>query len=218
MNKTHYTYLLTNLSPKSKKKYYIGFRSCYGNPENDPYYGSSSDKQFLEEIISNTNNVEKIIIAVWPTRKEAHAHETQLIREHRADISELFYNNPYTRENKIPTKDRPLCSVCRVKPAAINYVKNDIVYYRSKCNECNGIKKRHKPFVPRWKQKGYKQKTTCDRCGFRAKYPSQIVVFHVNGNLDDATITNLRSICLNCVVEIDKDDSPWKQGDLMRDF
>jgi hypothetical protein len=113
---------------------------------------------------------------------------------------------------------RPLCSVCEKQPCAVNYIKNGVTHYRSRCNQCNRLDKRKKPFVPRWKQKGYKPKTVCDRCGFRAKYPTQIVVFHINGNLNDAAITNLRSVCLNCVVEINKDDLPWKQGDLIRDF
>ncbi len=114
--------------------------------------------------------------------------------------------------------ERPLCSVCNKQPCAVNYHKNGTVYYKSKCNACRRASNRKKPFVPRWKQKGYKPKTVCDRCGFRAKYPSQIVVFHINGNLNDATITNLRSVCLNCVVDIDKQDLPWKQGDLTQDF
>jgi hypothetical protein len=125
---------------------------------------------------------------------------------------------PWQRPYISTYMERPLCSVCEKQPRAVNYVKNGITYYRSRCNQCNGMDRRKKPFVPRWKQKGYKQKTTCDKCGFKAKYPSQIVVFHVNGDLNDATITNLRSVCLNCVVEIDKQELPWRQGDLMRDF
>jgi SRSO17 transposase len=112
--------------------------------------------------------------------------------------------------------ERPLCSECKKQPCAVNYKKQGKTFYRSKCNKCNG--KRKKPYVPRWRQKGYKQKTVCDRCGFRAKYPSQIVVFHINGDLNDATITNLSSVCLKCVVDIDKQDLPWKQGDLTQDF
>jgi len=113
---------------------------------------------------------------------------------------------------------RPMCSVCGKQVCAVNYHKDGVPHYRSKCGACHRQGKRKKPFVPRWKQTGYQKKLTCDLCGFKAKYASQTVVFHINGDLNDATITNLRSVCLNCVVEIDKSESPWKQGDLIRDF
>jgi len=113
---------------------------------------------------------------------------------------------------------RPLCSVCNKHVCAVNYYKNGKPHFRSKCGLCHHQGKRKKPYVPRWKQKGYQKKNVCDLCGFKSKYSSQIVVFHMNGNLNDASITNLRSVCLNCVVEIEKNDLLWKQGDLIRDF
>lgn len=74
-----------------------------------------------------------------------------------------------------------------------------------------------KPQVPRWQLEGYKRKKTCDRCGFVSKSPAQIQVYHVDGNLKNANLANLRSICLNCTVEIIRMDLPWKVGDLVED-
>ena len=113
---------------------------------------------------------------------------------------------------------RPLCKECGKRPRAINYVRNDKTYYRSKCTECLAKQKRQKPFKPRWQQKGYKKKMTCDLCGFRAKYPQQIEIYHIDGNLDNCTFTNLKNVCRNCMVELEKQDLPWRRGDLVRDF
>ena len=59
---------------------------------------------------------------------------------------------------------------------------------------------------------------TCDRCNFRAKYSAQILVYHVDGKLNNAEIKNLKSVCKNCEVELAKSDLPWKPGDLTPDF
>ena len=112
--------------------------------------------------------------------------------------------------------NRPLCTECNKRPKAINYKKGDKTYYRSKCIECNA--KRHKPYKPRWQQKGYKKKMVCDMCGYRAKYPQQLEVYHIDGNLDNCQLSNLRTVCLNCTIEINKQELTWKKGDLVRDF
>jgi hypothetical protein len=57
----------------------------------------------------------------------------------------------------------------------------------------------------------------CDRCGFRARYSAQIMVYHVDGRLDNSDPKNLKSVCQNCVVEISKSDLPWQAGDLEPD-
>ena len=51
---------------------------------------------------------------------------------------------------------------------------------------------------------------TCDKCGFRAKYPAQLLVYHLDGNLNNNAGYNLRTVCLNCVVEVQKQDLPSK--------
>ena len=47
--------------------------------------------------------------------------------------------------------------------------------------------------VPRWQLEGYKKKKTCDRCSFVAKSGAQILVYHVDGNLKNSNLANLRS-------------------------
>ena len=71
-----------------------------------------------------------------------------------------------------------------------------------------------KPRKPKWQGKGYKKKPTCDLCGFKSIFPSQITVFHIDGNLENATLTNLRSICLNCVEVVKRREVTWRRGDL----
>jgi hypothetical protein len=42
-------------------------------------------------------------------------------------------------------------------------------------------------------------------------------VYHVDGNLHNTGLRNLKTVCQNCVVEIAKTDLPWKAGDLEPD-
>jgi hypothetical protein len=58
---------------------------------------------------------------------------------------------------------------------------------------------------------------TCDRCGFKARYASQILVYHQDGNLNNAAVKNLKSVCKNCVEELLRADLPWRLGDLEPD-
>ena len=112
---------------------------------------------------------------------------------------------------------RPICPVCNQRPVAINYRVADQVHYRSRCDVC--IKKNKKVKTPesRWKSSGYKKKTACDRCGFRARYASQLLVYHCDGNLHHTSVLNLRTVCLNCVEEVNRLDVPWSRGDLEAD-
>ncbi len=57
----------------------------------------------------------------------------------------------------------------------------------------------------------------CDKCNFRARFSAQMLVYHVDGNLGNTDIRNLKSICKNCEVELSKSDLPWRQGDLEPD-
>jgi hypothetical protein len=91
------------------------------------------------------------------------------------------------------------------------------MHYRSRCEFCIKKGRKVKPPEPRWKTAGYKKKPTCDRCGFRAKYAAQLLVYHVDGNMKNTALTNLRTICLNCVEEVKRMDLPWAQGDLQVD-
>ena len=78
---------------------------------------------------------------------------------------------------------RPLCKVCNKNPAAINGYHREKLYYRSRCNVCIRQDKRIKPARPRWLTAGYKKKPTCDRCGFRARHHTQLMVYHIDGDL-----------------------------------
>jgi hypothetical protein len=44
------------------------------------------------------------------------------------------------------------------------------------------------------------------------------LVYHVDGNLNNSNLRNLKTVCLNCVVDINKADLPWKPGDLTPDL
>lgn len=71
--------------------------------------------------------------------------------------------------------------------------------------------------MPRWSTSGYKKKKSCDRCGFKARHQAQLLVYHVDGNLNNNDLRNLRTVCLNCTVEISKQGLPWTAGDLEAD-
>jgi hypothetical protein len=111
---------------------------------------------------------------------------------------------------------RPLC-ICGFRPAAINYIKNDITYYRKKCESCL----KHGEIghgIPRWYRDGYRQKLVCDKCGFKGKHDEQFNVYHVDGNLNNSRPSNLKTVCANCQRALHKEGSRWKQGDLQPDF
>ena len=113
---------------------------------------------------------------------------------------------------------RPLCAVCERRPRAINYYKDGEPRYRTRCEACIKKGKKLPAPKPRWQQSGYKKKMRCDLCGFKARYSSQIVVHHVDGNLNHTALSNLRSICKNCGEVVIKQDLPWRRGDLEPDF
>ena len=113
---------------------------------------------------------------------------------------------------------RPICPECRQRPRAVAYHKYERVYYRSRCMQC--LKKSQHRRVPkmRWQLNGYKKKTVCDHCGFRARYSAQLQVFHTDGDLNNSSLRNLKTICQNCAIEIKKSDQVWRAGDLEPDL
>ena len=98
------------------------------------------------------------------------------------------------------------------------YRKYDRVYYRSRCGVCVAKNKQQRAPVPRWQSAGYRKKNTCDRCGFQARHASQLMVYHVNGDLRDSELRNLKTVCLNCAALITRQDLPWRRGDLEPDL
>jgi hypothetical protein len=112
---------------------------------------------------------------------------------------------------------RPICQSCNQRPSAINYTRDDVIHYRSRCETCVRKKRGVKSRKPRWETAGFKKKMTCDKCGFKARYSSQILVYHVDGHLTNVGVKNLKCICRNCVEEINKSVLPWLPGDLQVD-
>jgi len=113
---------------------------------------------------------------------------------------------------------RPLCPVCNQRPRAINYYRDEIAHFRTKCEHCLKRNKNIKPPVPRWSLRGYQKKLHCDLCNFKARYSSQTVVYHIDGNLNNVELANLRSVCRNCIEVVARSDLPWRRGDLAPDF
>lgn len=113
--------------------------------------------------------------------------------------------------------NRPICSACNRRLVAVNYIKADKKHYRTRCDSCTRKNRKMKAQVARWQIEGYQKKKICDRCNFIAKSGAQILVYHMDGNLKNSNLANLRSVCLNCSVEIVRLDLPWKVGDLIED-
>ena len=110
-----------------------------------------------------------------------------------------------------------MCLSCNQRFRAVAYHRVNSIQYRRLCEHCIRRGRKIKPADPRWKTAGYKKKSTCDRCGFRAKYSVQLLVYHTDGNLNNNTLRNLKTVCQNCVLEIAKLDLPWRPGDLEPD-
>lgn len=120
---------------------------------------------------------------------------------------------PFKRfRGKYHMNSRPLCPSCNLKPVAVNYVKDNKQYYRKFCDSCSRKGKKLKPKPPAWAQKGYKKKPHCEKCGFASKHVEQLNVFHVDGNLKNNDWVNLKTICLNCTIEVFKSKLRWKPG------
>lgn len=113
--------------------------------------------------------------------------------------------------------NRPVCNVCHKKPVAVNYKRGDKTYYRKKCDSCIRSGRGIKPPKPLWAEAGYKKKLVCDRCGFKARWLDQLAVYYIDGNMNNTKQHNLRSVCLNCTVVIEKQDMPWAK-DISPDF
>jgi hypothetical protein len=128
-----------------------------------------------------------------------------------------YYNALCQRFYNKYTMKRPLCPACNQRPCAVNYYRDSVAHYRTRCEACIKKKKKIKAPEPRWKTSGYVKKSTCDKCGFKSKYSAQLLVYHIDGNLHNAGQTNLKTICLNCTVDLKKSDLPWMPGDLLPD-
>lgn len=115
--------------------------------------------------------------------------------------------------------NRPICPVCTQRPVAVNYIKEGRYHYRKICDNCIRQGKKLRPVPPAWIRAGYKKKDRCDRCGFKAKNPvKQLRVYYVDGNLKNNMHSNLKTVCLNCQIEVAESRLPWRASDITPDF
>lgn len=110
---------------------------------------------------------------------------------------------------------RPLCK-CGQRPRAINYYKEGKAFYRRLCETC--LSKGLKAGIPRWKLAGYVPKMQCEKCGTKSTHREIFRVFHIDGNLNNCRFSNLKTVCANCAIILAKENSAWRQGDLIADF
>ena len=113
---------------------------------------------------------------------------------------------------------RPICPTCNQNSCAINHNNNGVRHYRKQCDACQRKKVKEKPRKPMWTRSRYKKKAVCDLCGFRSVYPTQMTVYHIDGSLENIDLSNLKSICLNCVEVVKHRHVTWQRGDLIPDF
>ena len=110
---------------------------------------------------------------------------------------------------------RPLCK-CGLRPRAINYKKDNKIYYRRHCESCMTHGVNHG--IPRWFRAGYRLKTQCEKCGIKSLHPEIFRVFHIDGNLDNCRHANLKTVCANCAITLSHEKLGWRQGDLVADY
>ena len=206
----------------------------YHNENNEIYYvgkgkgGRAYEPHNNIEVPTDKNKisiVSKDLTEIW-----AFALERRLIKWYgRKDKGEGILENKTNGGNGAsgavrnvlqPNPIRPICPDCNTRPCAPNYYRDGVRHWRTKCSHCIDQAKDPKNVrrkKMRWELNGYKKKSNCDLCGFRSKYSSQITVWHVNGNLNDSNLVNLKCVCLNCVEVVKRDLFTWRIGDLSAD-
>lgn len=113
---------------------------------------------------------------------------------------------------------RPKCTKCKKKPAAINYKRNDKIHYRKMCRVClNTIQKEKELSNQLFSKSGYIKKKNCDRCNFISKHHSQLKIVYLDGDKLNVSRSNLRTYCLNCLAEISALPQN-KKSDLVPDY
>lgn len=113
-----------------------------------------------------------------------------------------------------------ICKHCEQRPRTVAYVRpGGTRQYRSLCYRCFNLKQQNKlpKKIPRYEKVGYKKKLECDLCHFKGVYSSQTRVWHVDGNINNVQLFNLRTICLNCEEVVKRRHDTWKIGSLEPD-
>lgn len=149
-------------------------------------------------------------------RKERELKKQKQLEERQRRLQKKIDEG--TVNQVVDLSERPICASCNANRCAINYWRKGKPHYRKICDSCGKKKVKNRPSRPNWEKAGYKKKDTCDICGFKSILPSQITVYHIDGNLNNVTFSNLRSICLNCVEVVKKQEVTWKRGDLQVDY
>ncbi len=171
----------------------------------------------LEARRAKKEEKQKIELARKLALEERRRVKKVLLEQKKLKRESLEHKRRKTGFYKIDNKIRPICPVCNKNPRAPAYYRNSKRYYRSRCSQCIAKNKQAKPPSPKWRNNGYKKKTTCDLCGFKSTYTSQIVVYHIDGNLNNVELYNLRSICLCCVEIVKRKNTIWRPGDIEPD-
>src|SRR6056300_1086136 len=110
---------------------------------------------------------------------------------------------------------RPLCKTCNIKPRSYGYRKGTKIYWSSECDSCIRKKKNLKTDkFTKWQLAGYTKKRRCELCGFKASVKEQLDVYHVDGNLNNVSEYNLKTICANCQRLKSTQELGWSIGDL----
>ena len=106
----HYTYMLALKEPTDSRKFYIGVRSCLGQPENDLYLGSSAAlTAWVKE--HGSDQIDKTVLSKWDTREEAVSHEVLLHECFDVGVNIEFWNKSRQTSTKFD-----MTGVIRGKP------------------------------------------------------------------------------------------------------
>ena len=113
---------------------------------------------------------------------------------------------------------RPLCVNCKSKPRAYAYKKGNKIYWRKLCDACNRKKSKKKiGGITALQRSGYRKKSKCELCGFKAQTQLQLDVLFIDGNLRNTNNINLKTVCANCQRLSSIKRLGWKIGDLVAD-
>jgi hypothetical protein len=210
-----FVYEWTNLVNGKK---YIG---SHIGKDSDSYIGSGvAFRKDLKEY--GSMSFTRVILEYVNDIDDLAATEKMWLTKVNAKDNDLYYNktngSSITKKPKKLSLFRKLCATCNITPVAVNYTDpQGRTHYRSCCENCIRKEKKLPKRKPAWQAAGYKKKMVCDRCGFRARYSAQMLVYHMDGRLTNTEARNLKSVCRNCEVELAKSELPWRQGGLEPD-
>jgi hypothetical protein len=188
-------------------------RSMGGNDELFNLVNLTPREHFFAHLLLSkiTTNEHQIKMAFALRMMSSIARGTKIINSKQYELSKSIiykilqaagkeYRDEKTLQDNILTEytdlskvfERGTCKNCGIRPKAINYVKNDKIFYRSKCEVCLSGNNEFK--IPAWKRDGYVKNKKCEQCGFLSKFTEQTTVVIEK--------KKYKTICLNCQIEI----------------